>query len=119
MRLFKLAMASVFIGLLANSGWSQESLLTGDRPFGMEEIQKDFSSLSREDLVLVQSLLQQYGFYEYTIDGLWGPGTAQALYEAQTFFAEAGWKIGDGPEENVPTSYVAFVLGKAAFAAYD
>lgn len=102
-----------------NAGSANGDGISSDRPFSMAEIQRDFSRLSSEDLVLIQSLLQRYGLYQSRVDGLWGAGTAQALYDAQANFAEGGWRIGDDEPGEVPASYVDFVYGKAVFAAYD
>lgn len=109
-----------FLALLAVPVFAEGSAnTTSQTPFTTDVIQRDFSGLPSEELALIQSMLRSYGVYQSQIDGLWGAGTAQALYDLQGIFVENGWRVGDQPSEGIPESYVDFVIGAAAYSAFD
>jgi hypothetical protein len=120
MKICRIMLLPVFLALLAVPVFAEGSADAANQtPFTMAAIQRDFSGLPSEELALIQSMLRSYGVYKSQIDGLWGAGTAQALYDLQGIFVENGWRVGDEPSGGIPESYLDFVSGAAAYSAFD
>ncbi|KAA9009362.1 peptidoglycan-binding domain-containing protein [Histidinibacterium aquaticum] len=65
--------------------------LATSAPAAAQDLRSAFYSLPRADRIALQEALGETDLYAATIDGLWGPSTAEAVEAAQDSLAWPGY----------------------------
>lgn len=56
------------------------------------DLRSAFYALPKADRMILQERLSEPGLYQGVVDGLWGPGTANAVAQAQQSLAWPGYR---------------------------